>query len=216
MPKDSDSSRDARLLVVFCMPSWLSALACGLFGAFIIIGTIVLSHVGTDVQQSLLGLHNVYSESSVGTNVHTIGNNFGRNQLLNNSLLFILWGSVGLVVYSIVQGALNELKQADKLLHELNYVHANRQTIVRNVALRAAIRLGALLTWWFVLRFLIYMLMPYAIATAHTSAANLTVPSDWAWSLLAGFALAVGLHVLVVLTRLVFLRPRLFGEQIEI
>ncbi|HSW79947.1 MAG TPA: hypothetical protein VLG47_04170 [Candidatus Saccharimonadales bacterium] len=216
MPVESDESEDARLLVVFLSPSWLSALVCFLFGLFIIIGTVLLTHVGSDVQQSLLGLHNVYTTSSLGTSVHTVGNNFGQNQFLNNTLLFILWGTVGLVVYSIVQGALNELKEADKLLKELNYVHAKRNEIIKNVALRAAIRLGALIFWWFILRLLIFMIVPYAIAAAHISSANLTVPNDWLWSLIAGFACMIGLHILIVLTRLIFLRPRLFGEQIVI
>ncbi len=189
---------------------------CGLFGAVIVIVTVVMTHVGSDVQKSLIGLHNVYLTSSLGANVHTVGNNFGQNTLLNNTLLFILWGTVGLVVYSIVQGAMNELREADKLLHELNYVHANRNAILKSVGLRAAIRLGALLTWWFVLRFIIYRLVPYAVASAHVSAMNLTGSFDWFRSFLAALACALGLHVLVVLTRLIFLRPRLFGESVSI
>lgn len=213
---DDQESEDARLLEVFLLPSSMSALICGLFGGLTVFGTIVLTHVGSDVQQSLIGLHNVYLTSSIGANVHTVGNNFGQNAFLNNALLFILWGTIGLVVYSIVQGAMNELREADKLLRELNYVHANRDAIIKNVALRAAIRLGSLLTWWFVLRFIIYKLVPYAIASAHISAANLLGPFDWLRSLLAGFACALGLHVLIVLTRLIFLRPRLIGDSISI
>ncbi len=214
MTDSSQAPSDAKRLVAFLAPTWLSSLICICFGGIVIFGTVLLTHVGSDVQQSLIGLHSVYSQSSVGTSVQTIGNNFGDNTYLNNALLFLLWGSVGLVVYSIVQSGMKEFGQADKLLHELNYVHANRRDILRNVALRAAIRLGALCAWWIMLRFIIFTLVPYAIATAHICAMHLLGVSDWAHSLLAGAACALGAHVLIVLVRLVFLRPRLVGEEI--
>jgi hypothetical protein len=216
MPTKNQKSEDARLLYVFFMPTWLSSLICVGCAVVVVLGTIILTHVGTVVQQSLIGLHSVYNQSSIGVDVKTIGNNFGNNSFLNNALLFVLWGSVGLVVYSVVQGTVNELKQADELLHELNYVHANRRSIVRNTLIRATIRLGSLLTWWFVLRFIIYKLLPYAIASAHQSASRSLNLGDLIRSLLSVVAIALGIHLLIVLARLIMLRPRLFGDAIEV
>jgi hypothetical protein len=59
----------------------------------------------------------------------------------------------------------------------------------------------------------LYKLMPYGIATAHAGALHLTNISDWLHSVLIGVACVAGVHVLTVLLRLVFLRPRFFSDE---
>jgi hypothetical protein len=210
----SGASVDVKLLGIYLSPSWLSGLITLLTGIMILGGTVLLTHVGTSIQQSLLGLHDAYTQSSIGFSVDTISNKFAQNVALNNVLLFLMWGSVGLVVYSIVQGVANELKQADRLLRRLYDAPASRAGIIRNVISHIVIRLGALACWWALFRFTIYKLLPYAIGASHASALHLTNASGWWHSLLGAIALMLSVYVLTVLLRLVMLRPRLFSSEV--
>jgi hypothetical protein len=208
------ASVDRKLLGVFLRPSWLSGLISLLVGVTVIVSTILLTRVGNTVQQSLLGLHNVYNASSVGRSVETVTNNFAQNSDLNNVLLFLMWGSVGLLVYSIVQGVAKELHDADRLLRELEEVPASRSSILHDLFLRAIIRLVSLACWWILLRFTIYELFPYTIAAAHISALNPANAGDWTQTLLAGLGCMLAMHGLTIFLRLTFLRARLFGGDI--
>lgn len=214
MATNSGVSGDLKLLGVFLSPSWLSGLVAVVAGVSVIGGSIALTHLGGAAQQSLLGLHLAYRQSSVGASVQTIGNSFAGNTQINNVLLFLFWGMVGLVVYSIAQSAVSEFKNADELLHELASARAKRLGIMENVASRTLIRLGALVAWWLLSRFMVYKLVPYAIASAHLSALHLTSAADWWRTLLAGLACILGVHLLAVLLRLVTLRARLFDSEI--
>ena len=205
---------DARLLGHFLLPSWLSALVSIVVGVIIIGGTIALTHFGSVVQQSLLGLHSAYRHSSVGASTDTVAGRFTHNAALGNVLFFLSWGLVGLVVYSVAQGFVNELKNARDLSRELKYAQGNRQAIVKNVGVRAAIRVVALIILLLAIRLAVYRLVPYAVATAHTGALHLASVLDWLHSLAAGMVCLVGMHVLAVLMRLVFLRPRLLSGEI--
>lgn len=203
-----------RLLAIYLKPSWLSGtLAVGTAIA-IVGGTILLTHVGSTVQQSLIGLHHVYDQSSVGTSVQTVAGNFAQNKYLNEVLLFLLWGSVGIVVYSIVQGIIKEVTGAHRLVRGLNYVHADRNRILTDTALRASLRLGALFVFWLLIHWLAYKQVPYAIATSHQIAINLSNVSDWKHCLLAGLVIALSIQGLAVLLRLVMLRVRVLSSTI--
>lgn len=177
-------------------------------------GTILLARVGGATEQSLLGLHAIYRHSSLGTNTNLIGQHLSSNTVFNNGILFILWGSVGLVVYSIVQGAANELKNTDELLHEMSYMHIDRHEALHDAILRGLIRFAALAAWWVLAWFMLHKIFPYAIASAHLTAYKLSSVSDWLRTLL-GFGLCVlSIHCLIVFLRLIVLRPRLIGNSL--
>lgn len=209
------ASADTKLLGIFLTPSWFSGLAAIVVGCVIMGGTIAFTHVGTTARQSILGLHDAYVGGSFGKSVAVVSNRLAQNTTLNNVLLFLMWGSVGLVVYSIVQGVANEFRQADQLLHELKSVSArSRQAIVREATVHALIRLIALACWWLLFRYTIYHLLPQTIAASHASALHLVDVHGWIRSLLAVVSLMLALHVLTVLLRLVIFRPRVFDSDI--
>jgi hypothetical protein len=207
----SETAGSPKLLSVFLLPSWLSGLISALAGVLIIGGTVLLTHIGGTLQQGLLGLNLAYQQSS---GAQTVSNTLAQNTSLNNVLLFVLWGTVGLVVYSIVQNVVHEFSSADKLVHELHYVHADRHKILRAVILRAVIRLAALVAWWLLVRFMAYKLVPYDIAAARLSALHLANATDWVRCILGGAACMLGVHGLTILLRLLLLRPRVFGGEI--
>jgi hypothetical protein len=211
----SGVSGDVKLFNAVLVPSWLSGMVVVLASVAIVGGTVLLAHVGYVAHQSLLGLQSLYADSSIGKSVLTVSDNLAQNTSLNNALLFLMWSSVGLVVYSVLQGLLHELKQAGGLLHEIEDAPPpSRGSVLRAATLRAVVRLGALAGWWLLFRFTIYTLLPQVIGAAHFSALHLTYIHGWLRSLLAVAVLIFVLHGLVVLLRLVMLRPRLVGSDI--
>jgi len=174
----------------------------------------LLSKFDSTVQQGLFGLHSAYQHSSVGVSVQTVGNKFAANAFVNNTLLFLSWGLVGLAVYSVVEGVAHELQSADLLWHELNFLHGRRSALIESVSLRTLVRLLALGACWLLLRLTVYRLTPFAIASAHDTALHPGNPGGWARSLAAGAAIALATHGLTVLLRLAVLRSRLFGNEI--
>ena len=202
------------MFIELLLPSWLSGLAAVATGV-LAAGTAVLLRNGSDsVQQGLLGLRHAYIYSSVGASVRTATHSFAQNEYLNDVLTVLLWGAAGLVVYAILQGILNEVGKAKSLLRELHYVHADRRGIVRNIALRATIRLLALAGWWLLFRYLILGVVPYTVAVAHTSGQHPADVGGWVRTVAAVIGCMLGVHVSVVLLRLSVLRVRLFGDNI--
>jgi hypothetical protein len=208
-------ANDSKLRWYLLTPSWSSGILIVFITILIVGGTIVITHVGSATQQSILGLHGVYKNSSIGMDANGVGSHLGKNVAFNNSILFVLWGAVGLGVYSIVQGLATELRNTDDLLRELTYVHINRKNILREATSRALIRLAAVAGWW-ILAFMIIIrkIIPYAIASAHDTADNYTSANDWLHTALAIVLCLLSFHGLVILTRLTLLRPRLFGNEI--
>src|SRR5581483_5158345 len=210
----TEFSGTTKLIVRLVTPSWASGLFAMLIGITTVIGTILLTRLGNSTQQSLLGLHAVYSQSSLSINVNAVGQHLGSNSFFNNAVLFVLWGSVGLVVYSIVQGLVTEFKNTDDLLREMHYVHANRQTLVHDTTIRAITRLTALAAWWTLAWILLHKVFPYAIASAHLTAYHTVDTHNWLHTLLGFCYCLLSLHGLTVLSRLIVLRPRLTGNSI--
>jgi hypothetical protein len=214
MALQSSSSGTFKLVGVLLTPSWTSGLFTVLISILIVGGTLLLSHIGSATQQTLLGLHAVYRSSTVGIDTNSVGQHLSSNSVFNNAVLFVLWGSVGLAVYTIVQGMANEFRNTSERLHELNFVHSNQPTIIRDIVLRGVIRLAALASWWILAWLMFHRVIPYTIAAAHLTAYKLGDVSSWLYTLLGFILCVLCIHCLVVLIRLIFLKPRLSGNSI--
>jgi hypothetical protein len=118
------------------------------------------------------------------------------------------------VVYSIVQGIATEFKNTDDLIHELAFVHVDRHKVIWEAIVRAIIRLAALVGWWVLAWFLLHKIVPATIASAHVSAYNPKNIHDWLHTALTALICVIGFHGLIVLLRLVVLRPRLTGNSL--
>ncbi|HEV2402610.1 MAG TPA: hypothetical protein VGS08_00225 [Candidatus Saccharimonadales bacterium] len=204
---------DLRLLGTMLQPSWLSGLFCITTTFTIAVGTGLLTRARSDLQQSLLSLHGAYAHSSVNQTTSHITQVLASNQLINNVLLFLFWAVVGLVLYSFAQGLVHELRSGDELIHRLHYVNSNKKSILTDVVLRAAIRLGAVGVLAFLCHQLLYHTLPYVIAASHVATLHPAVTHNWFIGVGALLLAIVGLHAAVVLTRLLVLRPRLIHSQ---
>jgi hypothetical protein len=206
---------DKRLVADLILPSWLSGLLAITVSVSLVGLTVVLTHFGDTVKQSLLGLQHVSTQSSVGTKAIMVSDNFASNATLNNVLIFLLWGSIGLMVFSIVQGILTGVRRANNVIRELNYVNADRRSILREAFNRVAVKVIAFICFWLILRYGIYKLAPYTIAVAHTLALHPAIITTWLRIILSALLCIVMMHILTVLLRLTFLRPRIFGTDIK-
>lgn len=204
-----------RLTGILLTPSSISIVFALLVSIVTVGGTIILTHTAAATQQSLLGLHSVYRESSIGINTIAVGQHLSSNVIFNNGILFVLWGSVGLVVYSVIQGIVTELTHTDDILHEMSYIHADRGKILYDAVLKAIIRFVALAAWWLLGWIMLHKIFPYAIASAHLTTYNFGNVQDSLHTLL-GFCLCLlSIHGLTVLLRLIVLRPRLIGNVLD-
>jgi hypothetical protein len=206
---------DKRLFADLMLPSWLSGFLAVTVSVLLIGLTVILTHFGNTVQQSILGLQHVYTQSSVGNKAIMVSDNFASNAVLNNVLIFLLWGSIGLMVFSVVQAVLTEVRHANNVIQELNYINADRRSILRDTFTREVIKVIAFILFWVLLRYAIYKLAPFTITASHTLAVHPTIVSTWWRILCAALFCILTLHVLTVLLRLTFLRPRIFGTDIK-
>ncbi len=197
------------------LPSWASGFLAVTVSILLIGLTVVLTHFGDTVQQSALGLQHAYSQSSIGARAIMVSNNFASNSILNNVLIFLLWGSIGLMVYSVVQASVTELKRANNVIQELHYINADRRTILRETFIRECIKIIAFVCFWLLLRYTVFKLVPYTIAVSHTLALHPAALTPWLRCAYVALLCILTLHFLTVLLRLTLLRPRLFGADIK-
>jgi hypothetical protein len=211
MDAKTGAASDARLFKSLLLPSFLSGFIAFVTSITLFLFSVILTHFGNTVQQSAFGLQHELAQSSVGT----ISANLAGNHYLNDVLLFLLWGSIGLVVFMIVQGLWVELSRASDLAHQLNYINADRGSIVRGAFIRALVKTAAFIAWWVLFRYAIFTVAPYTITAAHTLALHPAALSNWEHGILAFVVCIVVIHILVVLMRLMVLRSRVFGQKVE-
>lgn len=205
------SSTNQHLLTSLLTPSSLSGTAAILVALAATAGTILFTHANTTIREGVLGLHLAYTQSSLSQSAQ-----LSSSSTVNTVLLATLWGSVGLLVYSIVRGLTSELRHTTDLVHSLTYVHMRRREFLAQTAVRAFVRIGALACWWLLLWFTAYRVIPYTVAAAHFSAIHTSDAKSWLRMLLAGIGCTLCIHSLTILMRLVFLRVRAFGDTLPL
>jgi hypothetical protein len=213
MPAKTSAISGRGLLGVYLWPSWLSGLVSVTAGLVVVFGTVTLTIFGNTVQQSLVGLHDAYTQNSIIENVQIVTNKIASNTAINNLLLFLMWGLVGLVIYSIVENAARGWNGAEKLLHNLAFFRDKRESILENIFARSLLRILALIGWWILMRLTVYHVIPYAIASAHDTAQKLGSVYSWFTTIALGCLVIICVHGLTVLLRLMVLRTRLFDSD---
>lgn len=191
-------------------PSWLSNVL-GLFvGLVVVAGAIIMSHYqGSQLQQEIFEDHSQSAGTATGS-YHTIINNISNNHVIGVAPLFILWAGVGLAVYYFAVNIVGALTNVLQLKHQLNYVNASRQALVRQAVTRLVVRLLALLAWFGFIKLSLDIVLPYVLSAAHAASPTLASPSNIAIALLAVIIMYADVHVHAVFLRLMALKPRLF------
>lgn len=202
------------MILALLAPSGFNGTVAIVFAASLFFGSVILTTYRDILPLGMQASYVLYQHSSLGPAARAISLRIAQNRLLSSSPLFIFWSLVGLVCYSFVMTLLRGVDNATHVAQEFGYVHSVRSKLVKDIALRTAIRVSALVAWVFLFHFLLYTLIPYTIATAQLSATNAGNWAAWGRGLLAVGGLVCGLHVLTVLLRLMVLRPRLIHSDV--
>ncbi len=195
-------------------PSWLSGLVVVVASLAIVFGAIgELHYSGSAWQQLLAAQHGAGKPLSV--NSQTLSNNITASTFVSIVPLLIFWAGIGLIVYWFAAGIVGAFQNLIDLKQEMNYVHANRNVLIRQSIIHLLVRLIVLVVWIVYIRYSLHFLLPYVIAMAYAGG-GLGWLKDSAYIAGAVGVSIVGLHLHSVMLRLLLLKPRLFGQPVKL
>jgi hypothetical protein len=203
-------SKNRSLFFSLLKPSGVSGLLVVMASLLIVIGVISVRDYGSSDLHQLLQTHG-QSQPTVSSSYQTLSNHFSVSVVVSDIPLLIFWGGVGAVAYSFAVAVFKTVRNAIDFRLELDYVHANRRSLLRVAIERLILRAIVLGFWLLYMRYTAHVILPYAMAIIRAAS------SRTSWLLALGhWALAFGLlvaclHLHIILLRLVALRPRLFG-----
>jgi hypothetical protein len=201
-------TRNYRDLGLLITPSWTSGLAVALVSAVAVLGVF-----GRFIyNSSSLHAMQLQHEQVVSQGYHVVENNVADNNLLANLPLILLWAGVGLLAYGLFIGVFRIYKAAELFKDEVQqYMNIDKRALVRQTVLDAVIRMVTLIVWVLFLQFTLHFIIPYVVAVAYAAGDLQGIGQTTLYLVWGAGILALALHIHVVLIRLFFLRPRLFG-----
>ena len=202
---------DRRLYGLLLLPSWLSGSLTTLIGLGFCIGTIFLARY----QSSSVRLYFInYRADQLSGTYHHLSNTLLGNSFVGNLPLLVFWGLVGLVVYMFAANLVSTARHAAELKKELNYVHANRHSILWRPVELLSVRLVVLGVWALYIMVFFQQILPYCVAASIVGAGQFNAVYDSLYALTAVVIMIVALHLHVVLLRMLLLKPRLFSRAL--
>lgn len=201
------------MLGTLLAPTFASILFCG--------SLIILISAGITIQYGKGGLYALafgadsppdFINSAQAT-YSTYYNNIFGNSVLNSILFFVFWMLIGLVVYVFIILVGKGAKDADEVVHEINYVHIKKDKLIEQLEVRAGVRAAIfIMTGVYTVAFL-KTLFPFSLASLQIAAGSLPKLSGVGYGLQGVLALSLSLHIYVVLIRLFLLRLRAFESS---
>lgn len=206
-----NGSNRIRFVGVLLTPSWASAVAC-------IITSIVVLTISSLAYNARTGfLYSVLFGPDSSADLIQSGRDtidtlvqatFG-NSILNKLIFFAFWCLIGLVIYFVLSGIGRTGAAISETAHRFHYFNARRKQFEEELGLRLIVGAIAVLVGFLYLTFFFRTLLPFSILSARIGISSLNDAGGWLY-LLAGFAtLSISLHFIIVLLRLLLLRPRL-------
>jgi len=193
-------------------PSWLSGLIAVASGLIMVVGVIVaFSFSNSQVQQQLVALQNTTVPALTQPGQNPPGND--ARSLQNTWPLIAIWAVVGLVVYFVVEAIVNAVRSVTELRQQLDYVHAERNALLRVTVESLVIRLLAAVLWLVFIELFLKRIIPYSITAAHASASDLHSLNAALYALLSFAMVALSLHLHAIFLRLLVRKPRVFSAR---
>lgn len=201
---------DSRLLRLLLTPSWLSGLIAVVVGLLFSVVVIVafLMH-NSAVNQQLVTLQ--LAQPSVAGAPGDVLPESSQATLQNSWPLLVVWGLVGVLVYALIATVMRSIVRAEGFRESLQYVHADRHTMLASTAEHVLVRAAALAA---LIGFAVIIwkhIIPYGVTAAYASAADPASLAGVLYALLSFGVIAFSVHILTVLLRLVFGRARIFS-----
>jgi hypothetical protein len=193
-------------------PSWLSGLTVVVVSLVVVVGTVVAAHYnGSSLQ--LLHDTQIRSSQNVDDNYVTLDDGLSASVLISDIPLFLLWGGVGFIAYNFTMNIIGAFRRVIDLEHELDYVHADRQKLIREAVQRLIFEVVMLIIWFLYIQFTLHKLLPYVVALAYAGSGAFGWLQNTGYIVSSAILLAIGLHLHVISLRLVLLRQRVFRSS---
>lgn len=200
-----------KLIGELLTPSWLSGLICVVAGLAVVMSSFAIMHYnGSSIQ--FLRQNESAKQSVITQNSDSVSTNLDDNRFVSNAPLLVLWAGVGLLVYFLLAQVMKTFSHAADLEHSLDYVHVNRQKLIHQELLKFAVRAVILVAWFLYIQFTIHILIPYVVALAYAASGDLGWLTDTVYLAGAACLMIIGMHIHVVMLRLLLLRPRAVGQ----
>jgi hypothetical protein len=203
-----------QLTVLFCGPSIASGLITSLLAAVMLAaanfsfllrsGLLYDAFFGKGTPYDLIESSRDYIAV---TNQVILG-----NPAFNKFMFFAFWMMVGLMVYALLSTLGQTIAETEEKLKSLRYVHARKAQIEQDLILRLALRaigiIIAVVFGWLFIR----LIFPFCVIASQIGLSNLSRLSGWLYLVLGYGVLLLSLHALVIILRLIVLKPRLYGD----
>lgn len=191
-------------------PSGLSIILTLFASLAIVIGTVASSNYNSSDLHYLVQAEK--DKSKPGFAAYTpLPDRLSTSQLISDIPLLIFWMIIGLVAYSFVTAVYRAVTRAVDMGRELDYVHADRQALIRQAVIRLVIRLLALMGWTLYAALTVSSLLPYILAMSAAAKGAGDILLGIGYGAAAVGLAVVFLHIHLIFLRLVTLRPRVFG-----
>ncbi len=180
----------------------LIVFAAGLYISFQS-GTLLTALLGDNVSfRSALFLQNEVFQAFQQTS---------ENQVINRLPVAILWGSFGLALYILIEFFVSTMRGISDIRKQLDYVNTDKKNFLKFTALRALLRItvlafGVIFTTAFTKHIFTYIWLNLELGSYSLPALR-SIP----YFLLAFTVTVLCLHTVLVILRLLTLRPRLFS-----
>jgi hypothetical protein len=192
-------------------PSWFSGLVAIVAALAVVAGTVfALRYNGSDVQ--LLQQLQANKPHQVTQDYRTLDQHITANTIISDIPLFIFWAGVGILTYSLTINLIRTFGKAAEFRQELDYVHVDRQTLLKETAWRFGARAAALGVWLLYISYSTHVIVPFVTALAYAGSGNLPLLSDVGYLAGAIGLLALAVHVHIILLRLLLLKPRVLSR----
>jgi hypothetical protein len=207
----NQTTKEQRQLWTILLPSLTSVIISVIVILIVVGGTIFITlYKSSQAPGFVAALNQTSSNNSLTRTYHASTSFLDGNPTFSNAPLTIFWAMVGVGVYAVVIGLGSIIKNIGETERQTQYKHVNRDAFVRLTLTRLLVRLLGAAAAWFVLSGLTRYIFPYSLAASHVASQG-----NWTqhimYALAASFAIFIGLHVLVVVIRLILLRVRLFA-----
>jgi hypothetical protein len=133
------------------------------------------------------------------------------NPLLNKVLFFLFWMMVGLVVYAVLSTLGITIKDFANAAEDVHIVKTRKTHLDQSFWLKIAVRVSGSIALIFLYILSAKLIVPFSTLAGQAWLGSLDSFVGWFYGLLGFIVLALSLHILVIVLRLVFLKPRLFG-----
>lgn len=187
----------------------MSGLASLIFSTAIIVAILTpFLEVGTYLEQYRRVI-TMYSGNLQDT-YWRISEQLNSSELVANIVIFCTWAVVGFAVYYLVLALLSVFIDVLTFAHLLGFKNSDKKSIILQACEQLAVRTAGLAALALFMLFAFKVLVP---VVPTLLAASLSSPPLWGavYMLAAGVFLVVGLHIPIVLLRVIFLRVRLIS-----